>query len=203
MRRTILATLMMLCLLLTACGTANGSLGGNDMSKIKNTLNSTSSKPNTDRQKKILIAYYSLTGNTQKAAEKIQTQTGGDLFSIKASNPYPLEHDACLDRDVKEIRENARPAIANKVENIGQYDTIFIGYPIWYYQAPMIVNTFLESYDLKGKTIIPFCTSGGYPVEKSVDVLKKSCANATIMEGFRYSTESDLIQRLKKMELVK
>ena len=141
---------------------------------------------------KILIAYYSLTGTTRRAAEAIQAKTGGDLFEIQAAEPYPTEHDPCLERDIQEIKENARPQVANKVADMTQYDVVFIGYPIWYYQAPMLINTFLEGYDLQGKLVVPFCTSGGYPIDNSIEMLKDSLQGARLAEGLRIDRSSDL-----------
>lgn len=135
----------------------------------------------------VLIAYYSLTGTTKQAAEAIQAATGGDLVFIEPADPYPQDHDPCLARQMADIRNNARPAVATQVKNMDQYDTIFVGYPIWYYQAPLIINTFLESYNLQGKRIIPFCTSGGYPIDKSITILKDSAPQATWEQGLRVS----------------
>lgn len=108
--------------------------------------------------KKILIAYFSWGGNTQHVAEHIATLTGGTLFRIEPEKPYPTEYTPCTEVAKTEKETDARPAIKNKVENWEQYDTIFIGCPVWWWTAPMIINTFAESYDFKGKTVIPFCT---------------------------------------------
>ena len=149
---------------------------------------------------KILIAYYSQKGHTRAAAQRIQALTGGELFEIKPADPYPEDHDPCLDRQLKEIESNARPALAAKVENIGQYDTVFIGYPIWYYQAPMVLNTFVEQHNLAGKTIMPFCTSGGFGVEQSVEVLKKLAPQGNWQVGLRVTGDDDKLKAwLKKI----
>lgn len=86
--------------------------------------------------------------------------------------------------------DSARPAISSKLENIENYDTIFIGYPIWWGTMPKIINTFLESYDLSGKTIMPFCTSGGSGIASSVSAIKDICPNSTVKEGFRGNSSS-------------
>lgn len=99
-------------------------------------------------------------GNAALLASWIQDEVGGNLFSIVAKDPYPSDYDECLDRASEESAENARPALVNHVENMDQYDTIFLGLPNWWYGAPMPVLTFLEEYDLSGKTIIPFVTHG-------------------------------------------
>lgn len=127
---------------------------------------------------KTLVAYYSQTGNTKRAAEKIANLTNANLFEIIPETPYPEKHDPCLEKQINDIKTNARPKIRNRLSDINSYDTIFVGYPIWYYQAPLVINTFLESYNLSGKKVIPFCTSGGYPIENSIKALKPSAPNA-------------------------
>ena len=120
----------------------------------------------------MLVAYFSLAGeqydvgvieegNTSIVAHMIAEQTGADLFEIKAANSYPTTHSELLDVSRQEMAENARPEIASSVENMEDYDTIFVGYPNWWSDMPMIVYNFLESYNLSGKTIVPFCTHGG------------------------------------------
>ena len=105
------------------------------------------------QDKKILVAYFSW-----YVAEQIAKQTGGTLFRIEPVKPYPTEYTPCTEVAKKEKEDNARPAIKNKVEDWDSYDTVFIGCPVWWWTAPMIINTFTESYDFKGKTVIPFCT---------------------------------------------
>ena len=132
---------------------------------------------------KILVAYFSHSGTTQRVAERIQQETGGTLFAIQPSMPYPSEYQACLDRASKEVAEKARPAILSRVENMEAYDVVFVGFPIWWYNAPMIIDTFLESYDFAGKTVIPFCTSGGSPIGVAMDKIKLHCPKAKVLDG--------------------
>ena len=110
-----------------------------------------------------LIAYFSPTGNTKKLAEKLANAIEGDLFEIVPEKPYTKEDLDWLDRSSRSSLEMSnrgfRPDVLNKVEDISKYDIIYLGFPIWWYGAPNIVNSFLEEYDLKGKTIIPFATS--------------------------------------------
>lgn len=108
---------------------------------------------------KILIAYFSWGGNTQAVAEYISEQTQGDLFRIEPVNPYPTEYTPCTEVALEERDSNARPAIKNTIENWDDYDTIFIGCPVWWHEAPMIIHTFAESYDFTGKHIT--CFHGG------------------------------------------
>ena len=136
---------------------------------------------------KKLVAYFSASGVTAKYAEKLSEITGADLFEIKPSIKYT---DADLDwmdknsRSTVEMKNpDSRPEIAEKLSDMEQYDTIFVGFPSWWYVAPTIIDTFLESYDFSGKTIIPFATSGGSGMGKTEEVLRKVCPNADIKNG--------------------
>ena len=132
---------------------------------------------------KILVAYFSHSGTTKKVAGRIAQETGGTLFEIQPSVPYPNEYQACLDRASKEVAEKARPGILSRVENMEAYDVVFVGFPIWWYNAPMIMDTFMESYDFAGKTVIPFCTSGGSPIGVAMDKIKLHCPKAKVLDG--------------------
>lgn len=99
-------------------------------------------------------------GNTAQMALRIQERTGGELFSIVVTEPYPSDYDACIDRAADEKAEDARPELAGHVEHMEQYDTVFLGFPNWWSSAPMAVFSFLEEYDFSGKTVIPFCAHG-------------------------------------------
>ena len=121
---------------------------------------------------KTLIAYFSASGVTARLAKTLESATGGDLYEIKPVTPYTgadLNWNDKQSRSSVEMKDRtARPAVAVPVENMAQYDYVFVGFPIWWYEAPRIVQTFLESYDFSGKTVIPFATSGGSgnPAEK-------------------------------------
>ncbi|MDR1348204.1 MAG: NAD(P)H-dependent oxidoreductase [Prevotellaceae bacterium] len=134
--------------------------------------------------KKILIAYFSWGGSTREIAKQIQKQTDGDLFEITVSNPYPAGYDECVKQAKKEQQTNARPAFTAEVKNMNAYDVVFVGYPNWWGTMPMVLFTFLEKYDLSGKTIIPFCTHGSGRWGRSLDDLKKMLPNSTILDGF-------------------
>lgn len=108
--------------------------------------------------KKVLVAYFSWGGTTQRMANQIQEITGGDIFNIEPVTPYPTEYTPCTEVALEERDTNARPAIKGTVDNWEDYDIIFIGCPVWWHTAPMIIHTFCESYDFKGKTVVPFCT---------------------------------------------
>lgn len=150
--------------------------------------------------KSTLVAYFSVTGTTKKLAEKLAKEAGADLFEIEPSNPYTkadLDWTNENSRSTIEMKKDKsiRPAISNKVENMAQYDVIYVGFPIWWYVAPTIINSFLEQYDLKGKKIIPFATSGGSGMGDTNKELQPSCVGSELLEGRRFSenaSESEL-----------
>lgn len=107
---------------------------------------------------KILVAYFSWGGTTKRMAQQIADQTGGTLFEIEPVNPYPTEYTPCTEVAREERDSDAPPAIKRSVEDMDSYDIVFIGCPVWWHTAPMIINTFTELYDFKGKTVVPFCT---------------------------------------------
>ena len=129
---------------------------------------------------KKLVAYFSASGVTKAAAKRLAKVANADLFEIQPAVPYTK---ADLDWTNKKSRSSvemnhpdSRPEIANKLPNMEDYDTVFIGFPIWWYVAPTIINTFVESYDFLGKTLVPFATSGGSSMGKTVEVLKPLCS---------------------------
>ena len=146
------------------------------------------------------MAYFSLAGeqyqvgvieegNTSIIAHMIAEQTGADLYEIEPTTPYPETYDGLLEISQQEMADDARPEIANPVENMDAYDTVFIGYPIWWGDMPMIVYNFLESYDLSGKTIIPFCTHGGSGLAGTEGTIAE-ITGATMIDGLSISGET-------------
>ena len=136
---------------------------------------------------KTLVAYFSASGVTARAAREIAEAVGADLYEICPAEPYT---DAALhwpdkkSRSTVEMNDTAcRPAIAEPVANMEQYDTVFLGFPIWWYVEPRIVDTFLESYDFSGKTVIPFATSGGSGIGKAEKSLQQHCPKASWKRG--------------------
>ena len=135
----------------------------------------------------MLVVYFSATGTTKDAAKKIKKAIGGKLYKINAAKKYTnadldYSNDNC--RANREQRnENSRPKIKGKIKNIRKYDVIFIGYPIWWGKEPKIVRTFLESYNLKGKKIVPFCTSGGSGISGSMKGIKAAAKGAKVVKG--------------------
>lgn len=134
-----------------------------------------------------LVAYFSASGVTAKVAEKLSEAIGADLYAIEPEVPYTKADIDWMDKKSRSTIEMnnpaSRPAIAGKRDNMNDYDTVFVGFPIWWYVAPTIINTFLESYDLTGKTIIPFATSGGSDMGKTNEKLLPSCKGAKLLNG--------------------
>ena len=122
--------------------------------------------------KKSLVAYFSWSGNTKYAAQYIAKKVGADEFEIIREKPYPTEYTPCTEDAKAEKEAGERPAIKGKVENMAQYDVVFVCVPVWWYTAPMPVFTFLEQYNLKGKTVIPFCTAYSGPSSTLKDIVK-------------------------------
>lgn len=148
-------------------------------------------------------------GNTQYVAYIIRDNAGADIFRIEPTTPYPMDHSELEDIAQKEQRENARPEIAGTVDDIEQYDTVFFGFPNWYYDMPMIMYSFLDQYDLSGKTIVPFVTSGGSGFSDSINTIEKMEPNANVItDGLSISrnvvqdSEQDIIDWLREKSLI-
>lgn len=143
---------------------------------------------------KSLVAYFSATGTTAKLADTLAAAAGADLYEIKPEVPYTAADLNWMDKKSRssiEMNDKAfRPAVSGTVNNMEQYDVIYVGFPIWWYVAPTIINTFLESYDLTGKTIVPFATSGGSGMGKTNEELKSSCKDARLKEGRKFSAHA-------------
>lgn len=143
------------------------------------------------QESKILVAYFSATGTTEGVAEHIANGLNADIYEIVPEEPYTdadLDYNDNNSRTTIEMNDpDARPAISGSVENMEQYDTVFIGYPIWWGEAPRIVSTFVESYDFSGKTIVPFCTSGGSDMGSSATNLEQLTNGAQWLSGERLS----------------
>lgn len=141
--------------------------------------------------KKALVAYFSASGVTARLAKTLSQAVDGDLFEICPSEPYSDADLNWMDKKSRSTREmndaSSRPAIAAKAADMSQYDVVFVGFPIWWYEAPRIIQSFLESYDFSGKTIVPFATSGGSGLGKTASILRKSVPDARVLEGKRMS----------------
>lgn len=165
----------------------------------------TTSPENMSREEELstVVIDGEVLGNTQYVAMVIAENIGADIFRIEPVTPYPLDHSELEDIAQREQGEDARPEIAGEVENINQYDTIFFGFPNWYYDMPMIMYSFLDQYDLSGKTIAPFVTSGGSGFSDAISTITEMEPEANVVEnGLSISrnvvqdAESDIIQWL-------
>jgi flavodoxin len=143
---------------------------------------------------KILVAYFSRSGNTRAIAEQIYRKAGGDrastvidLFEIKPAAPYPESYQAVLEQGRRELNEGIRPALAAEVSNMASYDIVFIGYPIWFGTTPPPVISFLTAYDFSGKTVIPFSTSGSSPGNTGFQKVKELVPRSAVSEGLHIS----------------
>lgn len=163
----------------------------------------TSSKP-----RKILVAYFSHSGNTRVIAEQIKNTIGCDIFEIQPVKAYPDDYQTVVDQAKKEIDSNYKPEIKTKVENIDQYDVIFIGSPCWWGTIAPPVATFLSAYDLSGKSIVPFMTHEGSAMGHSETDIKKLCPGSAILEGLPVrgsyvdKAQDDVIKWLRRINML-
>ena len=190
--RGLLALLLALAMVLgfSACGSTSGSSSNSSGSSTAsndsgNNTGTSGDTPTVTKGSngKALIAYFSKTGTTQRAAEEIQKRTTE------------------IARD--ELNQNARTQVKGKVDDMAQYDTIFVGYPIWWMEPPMPVLTFLESYDLNGKTVIPFATSASSGIDGTLDMLRSSAKGANVTEGLRVTSNDEIQPWLQKIGVLK
>lgn len=172
---------------------------------------SSSPAPTASGESNVLIAYFSWAenavlegdvdavtspsvlapGNVQQLAGWVQEETGGDLFSIQVTDPYPSDWDACLERANQERGDDARPALVRRVENLDQYDVVFLGYPNWWYGVPMALLTFLEENDLSGKQVYLFCSHGTGGLARSVEILTAAAPEARFSDNVFDCYEED------------
>lgn len=156
-------------------------------------------------EKKVLVAYFSATGTTEKLASKLAKVTNADLFKITPEQPYTADDLNWMDKQSRSSVEmndkNCRPAISSKIEDISKYDIIFVGFPVWWYREPSIIDTFMESYDFTGKTVIPFATSGGSPIGDSGKNMQQLAPKAKVYAGKCFSvtiSEDELLNWAKE-----
>ena len=153
---------------------------------------------NAQSKKKSIVVYFSASGTTEEVAKQLADVAGADLFEIVPAKKYTsadLNWNDKKSRSTVEMNdEKARPQMKENIKNLAQYETIYIGFPIWWGVAPRIINTFLEANNLKGKTLVPFATSGGSSIEKATSALKKSYPNLTWKQGklLNHPSKSDL-----------
>ena len=154
---------------------------------------------------KVLIVYLSRTNNTKTIAEIIQRNAGGTLVALELENPYPENYRATVEQVVKENETGYLPPLKTKIDNIQNYNVVFVGFPTWGMKLPPPMKSFLKQYDLNGKTIVPFNTNDGYGIGSSFDTVKELCTKSKILDGFsiKGGTESDGQARLTKVENAK
>lgn len=199
--KKICSLIMVFALLLTfaACDNNTNNEGSSsapqqssapDSIPAEESSNQNDSSTPTETGTKSLVVYFSWSGNTENVAKSIQTQTAADIFEIVPETPYSDDYDTVIDFAQEEQRNNARPAISNSIENIEQYDVIYVGFPNWWGDMPMILYTFFDIYDLSGKTVALFCTSGGSGLSGTVNEVKSLEPNVTVTEGLHIGSGS-------------
>lgn len=199
---TALFLAMLMLVTLTACGSSNS---GAEQKKpaAENTASASIQDKVAEGNHKVLVAYFTWSGNTEKAAQQIHDIVGGDLFKIETAQAYPSEYKTTTEQAKKEKADKARPALKSQVPNMADYDVVFVGYPIWWYTAPMAVFTFMESYDFTGKTVIPFCTSGGSGIEESMKDMQTLAGKGTVVKGFNCNNAGGIRDWLKSIGMAK
>ncbi|MCD7779534.1 MAG: NAD(P)H-dependent oxidoreductase [Candidatus Gastranaerophilales bacterium] len=159
------------------------------------------------QDKKVLVAYYSYSGNTKSIAQKIQNQTGGDIFEIKTVKEYPKNYNEVVEQAKKEKASDFKPELQSKVDNLKDYDVVFIGTPVWWYTMAPALKTFISENDLSGKTIVPFCTHGGGGESSTYTDIAKLAPNSKTVKGFSVyengsaSTDKDIQNWIKSLNL--
>ena len=159
--------------------------------------------------KKILVVYFSHSGNTREIANQIHQKVGGDIFELVPVNAYPKDYNTVVEQAKQELKAKFKPALKTKVDNIKKYDVVFIGYPNWWETIPGPVRTFLTETDLSGKTIVPFCTHGGSALGSSITDITRLCPKSTLLEGLAVrdsnvkTSQNKVIDWLKKLKFVK
>lgn len=178
---------------LAACGGESSSDNGSAQQDVSG----------SDAGGNSLVVYFSATGNTESVAETIAETLSADIYEIVPEDPYTEEdldyNDSSCRANAEQNDESARPAISGEIENIDDYEVIYVGFPIWWGNMPRIMYTFFDTYDFSGKTIAPFCTSGGSGISEAVSNIEELEPDAEIMEGLRTSpsdAEADITQWL-------
>lgn len=182
--------------------TSSESSTNNEETDSKSQTTEENSSDESVKEIKTLVAYFSWSSNTERMAKLISEQTGGDLYEIQPLNAYPEDYTECTEVALKERDDNARPKIKDPIASIKQYDRILIGYPIWWHTAPMIIGSFLESYDLTGVEIYPFAQSASMDKEQfntSMEFVRKCAGSGTVHDGlFANASDTNSITKYLK-----
>jgi flavodoxin len=217
-RRISLLSVIALCLavlmLFSACGTADNSSSATEAkaeasqaAAEKATEADTSAtsaglqETEAETVNTTLVVYFSHTGTTKGVAEYLHGLVGGDIIELEPVNAYPEGYSDALDPAKQEQNENARPAIKTTIENFDSYDTIYMGYPIWWGTVPMLMFTFMESYDFSGKTVVPFSTSGGTGIEQSMSDIRDTIPDADVKDGLLVRDNDEILPWLQGLGL--
>lgn len=199
----------LLAVALFMCMTAHISVAVEGNSQLKQVKTNKESPMTVAGNKKILIAYFSHSGNTREIANQVRQITGGDIFEIQSVKPYPTEYNAVVDQARTELSSGYRPELKTKIKDIKPYDVVLIGYPNWWGTVPAPVRVFLTDNDFSGKAIAPFCTHEGSGLGVSVADIAKFCPRSTLLEGLaiRGSTvktaHNKVAEWLKKIKIAK
>ena len=172
------------------------------INKKKNTNPATNPRPTNSKS---LVVYFSMSGQTQKAAQEIQRLTNSNIFRIQAANPYPSDYDGYARRGDNERRNNIHPAIQGTIPNWNRYSTVYVGFPTWWQQPPMIIHTLFDQYNFRGKIIVPFTTSMSTPMSASMPYMRQLAQpyNATVLNGFRYTGNNTALRSwLQNLDLI-
>lgn len=205
---SVIATLFLMVFAFTGCGgsSAQQQAQSPQSNKQESVQNNTNQTPDT--AKKVLIVYYSRSGNTREIATQIQQKVGGDILEIKTVKPYPQSYDETTKQARQELDSGFKPELQPININIAQYDTIIIGSPLWWSTVSTPVISFLTQYDLSGKTIIPFVTHGGSGIARSVTHIKELCPKADVKEGIAIrgsnvqNSQNELTQWLQQLKMI-
>ena len=190
MDKKILALIIVIILLVVVGGVFAFINSNRNNNRTENTVNGGASEDNQSNSQvtgKVLVLYFSQSGNTEKVANFIHDEVGGDLIKLEVAEAYPSDYNELVNYAQEEQRNNSRPELKTKISNIDEYDTIFLGYPNWWADMPMPLYTFLDEYDLSGKTIAPFITHGGSGLSGTPNKIKQEEPNATVTEGLAVS----------------
>lgn len=184
-------------ILLGGCSSEQSSSPQDITQNDANSDSATQAEQNSPSGSQTLIAVFSWSGNTLQVAEHIHELIQGDFFRIEPATPYTDNYNELLDIAQQEQNDDTRPALSSTIENWDNYSTIYLGYPIWWYDAPQIIKTFLDTYPLSGKTLIPFCTSGESSIDQTLPSIESLASGASIATGITLdgdSVESQLDQ---------
>jgi flavodoxin len=179
-KKRIIAVIIVVILAIAVVATLY--IGNREGSAERISMSNSSNTPT--KGDSILIVYLTRTGNTEAVARMIQDTTGGTLVSLELEQPYPEDYQAHVAQVVHENESGYLPPLKTSIDNIDNYETVFLGFPTWDMQLPPPMRSFLEEYDLSGKTVIPFNTNGGYGIGSSFREVEERCLNCTVLEGF-------------------